>query len=57
LATNNPEKLEKVLTDLLNKLSDVAVSLDLFMPKTSQKIKEQLVSLKPEPLFPRLEEK
>jgi methionyl-tRNA synthetase len=56
LAKSDPKKLAKVLGEILTKLSCVALSLESFMPNTSQKIKEQLVTLKPEPLFPRLEE-
>jgi methionyl-tRNA synthetase len=56
LANNDPKKLEVVMRDLLKKLSDVTVSLEPFMPKTSQQMKEQLITYKPEPLFPRIVE-
>lgn len=56
LAKKDPEKLAQVLGYLLNQLSGVAVSLEVFMPQASQKMKEQLVSFKPEPLFRRLED-
>lgn len=55
LAKTDPKKLQTVLGAVLEKLGSVAVSLEPFMPETAQKMKEQLVSLKPEPLFPRLE--
>ncbi|MEI6499352.1 MAG: methionine--tRNA ligase, partial [bacterium] len=55
LAISDPKKLQKVMESLLNSISLIAVSLEPFMPETAQKIKEQLVTLKPEVLFPRLE--
>lgn len=55
LAKSDTKKLTEVLGAVLNNLSSIAVSLEPFMPKTSQKIKEQLITYKPEPLFPRIE--
>jgi methionyl-tRNA synthetase len=49
----------KELSDVLEKsfsgLSAIAESLEPFMPETAEKMKKQLESLAPEPLFPRLD--
>jgi methionyl-tRNA synthetase len=55
LAKNDEKKLFEVLDKLLTNLSVVAISLEPFMPQTAQNIKEQLISRKPEVLFPRIE--
>lgn len=52
---SNPEKAAKVLQDVHESLLVIAELLAPFMPETSEKMKEQLKTLKPEPLFPRLE--
>ncbi len=54
LAKNDPEKLEKILHDLFNNLELIAYSLEPFLPETSAKIKDQLKTLIPKPLFPRI---
>lgn len=55
IAKSNPEKAAKVLQDVHGSLLVIAGLLVPFMPETSEKMKEQLKTLKPEPLFPRLE--
>jgi methionyl-tRNA synthetase len=49
----------KELSDVLEKsfsgLSAIAESLEPFMPETAEKMKKQLETLAPEPLFPRLD--
>jgi methionyl-tRNA synthetase len=57
LAKGDQIKLNKVMGELLTSLGEIASSLEPFMPNTSQKMKEQLISFESEPLFPRLEEK
>lgn len=54
LAKNNPEKLERVLNNLLVRLRVIAKVLGPYLPETSEKIKKQLKTLKPEPLFPKI---
>lgn len=50
----------KKLTEVLQKIYDFlvifSIQIEPFMPETSKKIKTQLRTLKPEPLFPRLGE-
>jgi methionyl-tRNA synthetase len=46
---------EATLNLAYSKLKLIASSLDAYMPETAEKMKEQLQTLKPEPLFPRLE--
>jgi len=48
-------ELEKVLTKSFEDIAEIAESIAPFMPETSAKIKSQLESLKPEPIFPRIE--
>ncbi len=57
LARTDKEKLTKVLSYVYNKLLSVAKAIEPFMPETAEKMKKQLEALKPEPLFPRIEEK
>ncbi len=56
LAKTDQKKLEEVLNEIHDKLVMVAMALYPFMPETSEKMKEQLKTLKPEPLFPRLDQ-
>ena len=53
LAKENQTRLNDVICQLLNNLSQIAYQLDPFMPETSWSMIEQLKSLKPYPLFPR----
>lgn len=50
----------KKLTEVLQKIYDFlvifSIQIEPFMPETSERIKKQLNELRPEPLFPRLEE-
>jgi len=50
------EELTEVLVGAHSDLQTIAELLDPFMPETAEKMKSQLKSLEPEPLFPRLEE-
>jgi methionyl-tRNA synthetase len=45
-----------VLLEVFDKLFPLVLAIEPFMPDTAKKMKSQLESLKPEPLFPRLEE-
>lgn len=56
LAKNDTEKLKKVLQEVFDMLINVSFQLTPFMPETSEKMKHQLETLTPEPLFPRIEE-
>lgn len=56
LAKTDRKKLEDVMQILSEYLYRIAINLDPFMPETAEKMKDQLETLKPEPLFPRLEE-
>ncbi|MDO8444425.1 MAG: class I tRNA ligase family protein [bacterium] len=53
---NKMEELSKVLIEAHSNLGVIAELLEPFMPETAEKMKKQLESLEPEPLFPRLEE-
>ncbi|PIS07973.1 methionine--tRNA ligase [Candidatus Berkelbacteria bacterium CG10_big_fil_rev_8_21_14_0_10_43_13] len=53
---NKTQKLRAVLLQVFNNLDLIAELLLPFMPETSEKMKNQLESLEPVPLFPRLEE-
>lgn len=53
----NHTELTRVLNVIYWELFKIADLLLPFMPETSEKIQSQLKSLKPEPLFPRLENK
>lgn len=55
LAKFDTAKLKNVLETLSVNISDIAELITPFMPETSKKIGEQLKSLKPEPLFPRID--
>lgn len=54
LIKTNEKKTKKVLSDLLYCISEIANLIKPFLPKTSEKIKKQLKSNKPEILFPRI---
>lgn len=55
LAKTDKTKLTVVLNDIYSKLAIIAEAIAPFMPETSEKMKKQLKTLKPEPLFPRIE--
>jgi methionyl-tRNA synthetase len=52
---SNHAELTRVLNVIYWELFEIAKMLEPFMPQTCEKINNQLVSLKPEPLFPRLD--
>jgi len=52
---NKTEELTEVLSQVFNSLGLVTNLITPFMPETAEKMKSQLESLKPEPLFPRLD--
>jgi len=54
LAKNDKVELGKFLNAIYSILVDIAELLEPFMPDTSEKMKKQLKSLKPKPLFPKL---
>jgi len=54
LAKTDKKKLEQVLSNLLYCISEIANLVEPFLPETSERIKRQLESKKPETLFPRL---
>lgn len=56
LAKADTQKLQTVLQEVYEMLTTVAFHLEPFMPETAKKMQEQLKTLKPEPLFPRIEE-
>lgn len=49
------EELNDFLNEIYWILNSIAKNIAPFLPETSEKMKEQLKTLKPEPLFPRLE--
>ncbi len=55
LAKNNKEKLEEVLQSVYEFLKLINERISPFMPVTAKKMKKQLETLEPEPLFPRIE--
>ena len=55
LAKKDQEKLQKVLQFVYEHLFRIADALEPFMPESSQKIKDQLNTLVPKPLFPKVE--
>lgn len=55
LASSDPKKLKEVLEKVYNFLCTLSIQIEPFMPEFATKLKKQLVSLKPEPLFPRLD--
>ncbi|MEK7447373.1 MAG: class I tRNA ligase family protein [Patescibacteria group bacterium] len=52
---NKKEELDKLLNEIYWILNSIAKNIYPYMPETSEKMKDQLKTLKPEPLFPRLE--
>ena len=54
LAKTDKKKLKEVLSNLLYCISEIANLIEPFLPETSERIKAQLKSNKPEILFPRL---
>lgn len=57
LVKTDKKKAAGVLTLCLSYIAAINKYIYPFMPETSEKIKKQLKTLKPEPLFPRIEEK
>jgi len=55
LAKTNTKKLSDILLRVRLVLTEIEPLIAPFMPETSKKMKDQLESLKPEPLFPRLD--
>jgi methionyl-tRNA synthetase len=55
LAKTDPKKLESLLQIITEYLYRISEAIEPFMPETTEKIKKQLETKKPEPLFPRLE--
>lgn len=53
LAQTNPEELQRVISQLMDALSQIAYQIDPFLPETAWLIVDQLKSLKPTALFPR----
>ncbi len=53
-AMTNDAQRETVLVKLYEELLKIATVIEPILPDTSEKIKKQLSSLEPEPLFPRL---
>lgn len=56
LAKSDERKLADVLQEVYDMLITVSHNLGPFLPETSERMKKQLETLKPEPIFPRLEE-
>ena len=54
LAKTDQAKLAEVLSFVHAGLVDIAPQIAPFMPETADKMKKQLETLEPEPLFPRL---
>jgi len=55
LRTIDDEKFTIIILELRQVLELLSLKISPFMPETSDKMKSQLKSLKPEPLFPRIE--
>jgi methionyl-tRNA synthetase len=56
LIKTDPTEAKKIITSLVEKLSEVAVALKPFMPQTSKDIEEAIrLNKKPENLFPRID--
>ena len=55
LAKSDKEKLSEILSSVHQSISLLVPLLAPFMPETAEKMKDQLETLKPEPLFPRLD--
>jgi len=51
----NTGEVVEVMEYIVSSLEKIRKHLEPFMPETSEKMKKQLKTLKPEPLFPRLE--
>jgi len=49
------EELVEVLSHAHSELNNISDLIEPFMPETAEKIKDQLETLKPEPIFPRLQ--
>lgn len=49
------DELNEVLNTVCNNLVVLAEALEVFMPETAAKMQDQLKTLKPEPLFPKIE--
>ncbi|TSC93629.1 MAG: protein containing C-terminal region/beta chain of methionyl-tRNA synthetase [Candidatus Berkelbacteria bacterium Athens1014_28] len=55
LAKSDQKKLSEVLSFVFSNLSSLISPILPFMPETAEKMKKQLETLEPEPLFPRIE--
>ena len=55
LAKKNKDELVLILTKVYQALESLILSLSIFMPETSEKMKKQLETLEPKPLFPRID--
>ncbi len=53
LVKTDPEKTAKILSNLLDTMSDIAGLIAPFMPETSERMIKQLHTGQQEPLFPR----
>jgi len=55
LAKKNKDELVLILTKVYQALESLILPLSIFMPETSEKMKKQLETLEPKPLFPRID--
>ncbi len=55
LAKNDKKRLSEVLSSVYGALKHIASTIEPYMPETSEKMKKQLKTLEPEPLFPRID--
>jgi methionyl-tRNA synthetase len=55
LAKKNKDELVLILTKVYQILESLILPLSIFMPETAEKMKKQLKTLEPEPLFPKIE--
>ena len=55
LAKRNKDELVLILTKVYQALESLILPLSIFMPETSEKMKKQLETLEPKPLFPRID--
>ena len=53
--SDNKDKLAEILGIVVRHLNNISELIYPFMPQTSERMKQQLKNLKPEPLFPRME--
>ncbi len=53
--TNQSEKIAKVLDKVFFNLKNISEMIEPFMPEISEKMKKQLETLAPKPLFPKIE--